>query len=560
MGSSISQPNPLNNHHHKATAAAAATTNNNNDDYQVTLTNMIGRDLNFMKETMTEIQKFVDHMNVQINQASKKFEDLKTRGGGGGRGENDTQELGELKKAVKKLKSQIPSKLVKIHYDDGSKPYRNPWFDGSINSSSNNYQVDVNKAGHLNSLYKEPKFDHTTALEDIQVSLPSLPPKLKDCLTFFLMLPEMGTIKKRLVIHWWIGARIASPLIMDQKTKKQIALGKTAEDFGYEFLDELTERGFIEPIYKNCGLVIDSYRMHSNIHSALKKIFFISAFTNAYIVTPCDRYYGQGFLNFAEAIVDSRFERFSKFVHFNVVYLGRWQNSVTHHIEVPDIKILKALRNMKKLRFLSLRGISLITELPQFISQLTNLEILDLKACHNLEVVPDWIGLLKNLTHLDIFECYLLDHMPMGLGALFKLQVLTGFIIGDSKHKKSCTINDLTKLPKLRKLSISTSMKEFPTYLQLRHLQRLKSLQKLKISWSGCILQGKIDDSPKQAQLFAKRTTLTRSFIEQYDPELPYQLELPLSLKKLELECFPEMTTPSWLWTDNLKNLKKLYI
>ncbi|KAL7164157.1 hypothetical protein ACSBR2_040132 [Camellia fascicularis] len=55
---------------------------------------------------------------------------------------------------------------------------------------------------------------------------------------------------------------------------------------------------------------------------------------------------------------------------------------------------------MKKLRLLSLRGISLITELLQFISQLTNLKILDLKACHNLEVVPDWIGLLKNLTHL----------------------------------------------------------------------------------------------------------------------------------------------------------------
>ncbi|GMP94992.1 hypothetical protein CsSME_00044219 [Camellia sinensis var. sinensis] len=82
MGSSIFQPNPLNNHHHKATTATAATTTNNNDDYQVALTNMIGRDLNFMKETMTEIQKFEDHMNVQINQACQKFENLKTRGGG----------------------------------------------------------------------------------------------------------------------------------------------------------------------------------------------------------------------------------------------------------------------------------------------------------------------------------------------------------------------------------------------------------------------------------------------------------------------------------------------
>ncbi|KAL7164154.1 hypothetical protein ACSBR2_040129 [Camellia fascicularis] len=190
-------------------------------------------------------------------------------------------------------------------------------------------------------------------------------------------------------------------------------------------------------------------------------------------------------VNVDAAIIDGRHEIiFKRETNLNVLYLGRWQNLVTHHIEVSDIKILNVLKNMKQLRFLSLRGISLITELPRFISQLTHLEILDLKACHNLEVVPDWIGLLENLTHLDMSECYLLDHMRKGLGALSNLQVLKGFIIGDSKDKKSCTINDLTKLPMLRKLSISTSMKEFPTDLQLHHLQRLKSLQKLKISWT----------------------------------------------------------------------------
>ncbi|CAL5429244.1 unnamed protein product [Camellia sinensis] len=555
MDSSISLPNPLNNHHHKATTAT-----NNNDDYQVgdpDLTNMIGRDLNFLKETMTEIQKFVDHMYVQINQACEKFEELKTRGG------SDTNELDQLKMSVMKLKSQIPSKL-KIHYDDDSKRHRKPWFDGSINSSSSNYQVNENKAGNLHSLYNQPKFDHTTALEDIQVSFRSLPPKLKSCLDFFLMFAEMATIKKRFIIYWWIGEGLLSPIrLMDQNTEAEIVLGKTAEDFVNELLDELTEKGFIEPIYKNCGLVIDSYRMHSNTRSAIKQVWHrpgcIMDSDTLVLRFPPD-YNHQCFLNFGEAIIDSRFERFFNHNYFRIVYLGRWQNSVTHHIEVADIKILNALKNMKQLRFLSLRGISLITELPQFISQLTNLKILDLKACHNLEVIPNWISLLKNLTHLDISECYFLDHMPNGLGALSELQVLKGFIIGDSQDKKSCTINDLTKLSKLRKLSVSTSMKEFPTYLQLHHLQRLKFLQKLKISWSGCILRGKSDDSPKQAQLFSKQTISLRSFTEKQDPELPPSLELPSSLQKLELECFPKKDTPSWLRSGNLKNLKKLYI
>ncbi|CAL5429011.1 unnamed protein product [Camellia sinensis] len=396
MDSSISQPNPINNHCHKASTAT-----NNNDDYQVAdhdLTNMIGRDLNFMKETMTQIQKF-----------------LKTREGG-----SDTNELDQLKMSVKKLKSQIPSKL-KIHYDDDSKPHRKPWFDGSINSRSGNYQVDVNKASNLHSLYNQPEFDHTTALEDF---------------------------RKRIMIYWWIG----------RHTEEEIVLGKAAEDaedFVNEILDELTAKGFIEPLPT--------------------------------LYTP------------DAAIIDGRHEFiFKSGTDVKIVYLGRWKNSVTHHIEVPDIKILNALKNMKQLRFLSLQGISFITELSQFISQLTDLKILDLKACHNLEVIPNWIGLLENLTHLNISECYLLDHMPKGLGALSNLQVLKGFIIGDSKDKKS-------------------------------------------------------------SQLFSKQTTLIRSF-EQDDPKLPLSLELPSSLQKLELECFPEIDTPGWLWSGNLKNLKKLYI
>ncbi|CAL5375866.1 unnamed protein product [Camellia sinensis] len=541
MDSSIFQPNPLNNHHHKATTAT-----NNNDDYQVgdpDLTNMIDRDLNFMKETMTEIQKFVDHMNVQINQACEKFEELKTRGG------SDTNELDLLKMSVKKLKSQIPSKL-KIRYDDDSKPHRKPWFDGSINSSSSNYQVDVNKAGNFYSLHNQPQFDHTTAPEVIQVSVLSFPPKRQEFLKFFGIFPEMATIKKRFMIHWWIGREYLYDFVL---------LWQTAEYTVNEILDALTAKGFIEPIYKNCGLVVDSYRMPPYIRSALT--IESEWFGFDYFPDRCLTCWNRCIFNIDAAIIDGRHEIiFKRGTNLGVAYLGRWQSSVTHHIEVPDIKIFNALKNMKQLKFLSLRGISLITELPQFISQLTELQILDLKACHNLEVIPDWIGLLKNLTYLDISECYLLNHMPKGLGALSNLRVLKGFIIGNSSDKKSCTINDLTKLSRLTKLSISTSMKEFPTDLQLRHLQRLKFLQKLKISWSGCILRGKIDDSPKQAQLFSKGTTLTRSFVEQHDPELPPSVKLPSSLQKLELECFPEIDTPSWLRSNNLKNLKKLYI
>ncbi|CAL5375868.1 unnamed protein product [Camellia sinensis] len=66
------------------TTAVVPTTTTNNNDYHSgasTLANMIDRDLISMKEDMAKIQKYIDHMNVQINQACEKFEDLKQEEG-----------------------------------------------------------------------------------------------------------------------------------------------------------------------------------------------------------------------------------------------------------------------------------------------------------------------------------------------------------------------------------------------------------------------------------------------------------------------------------------------
>ena len=79
----------------------------------------------------------------------------------------------------------------------------------------------------------------------------------------------------------------------------------------------------------------------------------------------------------------------AKMKHLEVLQLGRWlQGSPKHHIEVESEEFLKELRDQKELKYLSLRGISRISELPLSIFQLESLETLDLKACHNLETLP----------------------------------------------------------------------------------------------------------------------------------------------------------------------------
>ncbi|KAF8009988.1 hypothetical protein BT93_J0847 [Corymbia citriodora subsp. variegata] len=216
-----------------------------------------------------------------------------------------------------------------------------------------------------------------------------------------------------------------------------------------------------------------------------------------------------------------------------VLQLGRWQHSPKYHIEVADQKFLDDLGvHHKHLKFLSLRGISRITTLPNSIVELVSLEILDLRACHNLEKLPEDIASLKKLTHLDVSECYLIERMPKGTEKLSSLQVLKGFVIGTAR-KNPCRISDLRKLNKLRRLSISIGRGAAIRDVEFASLKEVASLRSLTISWGVT--------SPGQLSL-------------EINPFLPQQLE------KLELIGMPVKSTPKWLNPHELKNMKKLYI
>ncbi|XP_007040802.2 PREDICTED: uncharacterized protein LOC18606880 isoform X1 [Theobroma cacao] len=183
-------------------------------------------------------------------------------------------------------------------------------------------------------------------------------------------------------------------------------------------------------------------------------------------------------------------EWFSKMTGINVLYLGRWESGAgrQRHIEVEDTDFLKGLKYMKKLRLLSLQGISGIPKLPSSLCKLANLRILDLRACHSLEKLPERIGSLKKLTYLDSSECYLLDDMPKQLNQLEQLQVLKGFVIGNDRN--SCTLADLAELKKLRKLSVNVNTTEFNIEDAGLALSKFQKLQKLKIAWGSGGLTG----------------------------------------------------------------------
>ncbi|XP_028764520.1 disease resistance RPP13-like protein 4 [Neltuma alba] len=211
-----------------------------------------------------------------------------------------------------------------------------------------------------------------------------------------------------------------------------------------------------------------------------------------------------------------------------VLQLGRWQVSPTHHIEVQDESFLTGgLKTQKLLKYLSLRGISRITSLPDSIRELVSLEILDLKACHNLENLPDAVASLKKLTHLDVSECYLMESLPKGLHNLTSLQVLKGFIIGNSQ-KTLIRLEHLPDLRNLKRFSIHIGSEATIEKVDFDKLKDLPKVKCLKISWGKAVVLQSVSFPPE--------------------------------LQKLDLEGIPDKKMPGWLTPSKLINLETLYI
>ncbi|XP_058222839.1 disease resistance RPP13-like protein 4 [Rhododendron vialii] len=227
-----------------------------------------------------------------------------------------------------------------------------------------------------------------------------------------------------------------------------------------------------------------------------------------------------------------------------VIHLGNWSSSSTdNYIEAEYPDFLKYLHDAKLLRCLSLNGICGITQLPDSISKLALLNILDLKYCRDLEKLPKEIGMLRKLTHLDISGCYLLDEMPKELASLSELRVLKGFIIFSSrKGTKQCTLGDLVKLGKLRKLSLYADKETTGENGELNYLSEFRYLRILAISWiAPCP-----DPQSEPIKKLIDTSVVSPS--------------LPSGLEKLDLRCWPLSTMPSWIKPSELNSLKKLYI
>ncbi|EEE64849.1 hypothetical protein OsJ_19706 [Oryza sativa Japonica Group] len=287
-----------------------------------------------------------------------------------------------------------------------------------------------------------------------RVAMDSLDTRLKRCLLCFVVFPDDAAIKRRLLIHWWVGERLVDSV-----------------DQGKEVFDELvSSTGFVTPLRRpHCSKVhgckiqpwvrvllvacarrnafLDGVR-HATAATALQQA---CARRNAFLDLDANGMPRDDFARTRRAClregrtvasgagaggfrwdvttiynVDRRYvdldkSWFARKEELTTLQLGTWRDHGydprAHHVELINGELLRGIGACRNMRYLSFRGISRIEALPDSIGGLCSLIVLDLRSCHNLATLGEGIKSLVSLEYLDVSGCYLLGEMPRGSGS-----------------------------------------------------------------------------------------------------------------------------------------------
>ncbi|KAL2898257.1 hypothetical protein RDABS01_040039 [Bienertia sinuspersici] len=193
----------------------------------------------------------------------------------------------------------------------------------------------------------------------------------------------------------------------------------------------------------------------------------------------------------------------------------------------------ECIGDLKHLRYLDLE-FTKISELPESIYKLCNLQTLFLGLCRNLRNVRN-IRYLVNLRHLR-FHQTLWKVMPVGtITKLTDLQTMGKMYLGDD-HGDGSIIRALKFINhlqgKLKVIGLQNVKKVEDA--RAAQLSKKEGLEQLRLKWSGDG-HDEIDDNTKSGVL--------------------EELKPSSNIKECELDGFMGSTLPSWLGNPSLKNM-----
>ncbi|CAN1180065.1 Putative disease resistance protein RGA3 [Linum perenne] len=320
----------------------------------------------------------------------------------------------------------------------------------------------------------------------LKLSYDHLPSHLKQCFLYCRLFPKDYEINVPMLIHLWIAQGFVS------------SNSSCLEQTGLEYFKDLLSRFFFQEVKKDIIGNIRSCKMHDLMHdlaSSLdksggsgaghEKIYHVSFYSDmdSSWRVPDSLRNNANRLRTILLPMDSRHtweesrgeEIFSSFKRLRALYL--------HEVQMGNLS--PSVKKLKHLRYLGFTNNDAISVLPDFITQLYNLQVLNISFCSQLQQLPVDLKNLVNLRHLLFDGCPKLTHMPKGIGELISLQTLTQFMVGGDSSDWN-HIGGLDELMGLNKLRGGIEIKNLGTKLPAAgsaNLKEKKDLQTLILSW-----------------------------------------------------------------------------
>ncbi|EOA12973.1 hypothetical protein CARUB_v10025958mg [Capsella rubella] len=559
------------------------------------------RNLRLLKDDVRKLQELNEEVAVEVSKQIGPLDNLlkqveKINSTNKKLTEGNKNDLEKVNKKIFNLMCQVPLLPNKSKKNKGT--------DSDDGNGNNHGKPIVCLPGiHAN----EEDLKSLAVFRDVQAKFEQLDNEKRIYLLSFAVFPENQEVNRTMLMYWWIGEGILNYKVTPPKKGSVLADEDRPENVVKKVLEEFVEKKLIEPVINKRKVEPSSYKMTPFVHASLVRISMEMKLFNMYhkgekptmntsgLNKVClveasssqpeakankmkDAELIETIFNVSERFPDFTFKWFSEdqssakkkfgplskvtYKTLKVFYLGRWERTANRHIEVENPELMKYLKHMTRLRLLSFQGISRIERLDDAVCKLRDLIILDLRACYNLEKLPDKIDSLKALTYLDITDCYMIDRMPKRLSWLDNLEVLKGFVVSDATDDETvCTLDELEHLKNLRKLSISIN-KDVTVAKLFGDIQNFNSLEKLKVAWGG-INDHKEEETHSAVKKFFRQVTFqepppTKKVTKKDTEKVPDRL--PLKLKKLDLQCFPNPNLPTWIQPNKLGDLEKLYI
>ncbi|RZC19595.1 putative disease resistance protein At3g14460 [Glycine soja] len=317
------------------------------------------------------------------------------------------------------------------------------------------------------------------------ISYHYLSPQLKRCFVYCSLYPiDYEFWKEELILLW-----MAEGLLNPQRN------GKTLEETGDDYFDDLVSRSFFQP--STSWPQHKCFVMHQYMHNLatflggefyfrseeLQKVINIRAYTRHLSFTKFDDIvldkvkFLRTFLpiNFKDAPFDN--ENAPCIIMSKLKYLR-----VLSFCGFQSLNALPgAIGKLIHLRYLNL-SYTCVETLPESVCSLYNLQTLKLSNCRKLTMLPSGMQNLVNLRHLSI-HCTSIKEMPRGMGKLNNLQHLDSFIVGQHQENGIRELGGLLNLHGPLSIINLENVTKSDEALKARIMDK-KHINSLSLEWS----------------------------------------------------------------------------